>query len=183
MLGFIVGLVSLIALITIIGRGRRRRWLWHHAHPREDYPACHGGPRRCGPEHGPHGRSGPWDGRSRRSSMMWRLFERLDTAPGQEKVIRQAVTDVEKTARAMRGEIRKGGGDLSQALRGDAFDEAVMGLMFARQDERVRELQLAFTGALARIHEALDPRQREMLADLLESPRGMAWGGPYRGFA
>ncbi len=114
--------------------------------------------------------------------MMWRLFERLDTTPGQEKLIRQAVTDVEESLRGMRGELRQGGGDISQALRGESFDETVMGLMFARQDEHVRELQMAFTGALARIHEALDPGQREILADLLESPRRMAWGGPYRGF-
>ncbi|MBW2462634.1 MAG: hypothetical protein JRH11_13375, partial [Deltaproteobacteria bacterium] len=127
MFGFIIGLASLIGLIAIVTRGRRRRWSWHHAH--------YGGPQTCGPRHGhghahePGGGPGPWERPGRRFGMMWRLFERLDTTPGQEKAIREAVTDVEETVRGMRGEMRQGGGDISNALRGDSFDETVMGLM------------------------------------------------------
>jgi alkanesulfonate monooxygenase SsuD/methylene tetrahydromethanopterin reductase-like flavin-dependent oxidoreductase (luciferase family) len=114
--------------------------------------------------------------------MLWHLFDRLDTTPGQEKVIREAVEELRDTARGMRREMRQSGDDVSRAMRGESFDETVMGDMFARHDDRIRELQKAFVGTLAKIHDALDERQRKRLADFLEAGPPRGFGGPYRGW-
>jgi uncharacterized membrane protein len=109
------------------------------------------------------------------------LFERLETSPGQERVIVEAVEEMWTAARQARGEAQSTRQELAQLLRGDRFDESLMGGMFARHDDTLRNLRLAATGALAKVHEALDPRQRAVLADYLD--RSLGWrgmGGPYR---
>jgi hypothetical protein len=114
--------------------------------------------------------------------MLYHLFERLDTTPGQEKVIREAVEEFRDTIVGSRKEVGLSRDDVSKAIRGESFDETVMGDMFARHDDRLRELQKAFVGAMARIHEALDDSQRKRLADLLLSGPRLGFGGPYRGW-
>jgi uncharacterized membrane protein len=63
--------------------------------------------------------------------------------------------------------------DLAKAVRGDAFDEEIMGEAFSRQDDRIRELRKNLVGALARIHDGLDEEQRARLAHLLAT--GPRW--------
>ena len=74
---------------------------------------------------------------------------------------------------------------VARAVGGENFDETVMGNTFARQDESITNMRKAVTGALAKIHEALDERQRKILAELIgEGPaafRGpFGRGAPYR---
>jgi Spy/CpxP family protein refolding chaperone len=169
MFGFIIGTASLIGLIAVLRRGRRRYWGYgHHGHS-------------CGRHgwHGHHEGRGPRGG-FRGGPLYW-LFDHLETTPGQEKAIREAVEQLRDTARGTKKELRASGEDVARALRSETFDEALVGDMFARQDDSVRELQKAFAGALAKIHDALDEKQRGRLAELLESGRGFAgFGGPYR---
>jgi hypothetical protein len=66
------------------------------------------------------------------------------------------------------------------ALRSDNVDETALGEAFARHDETLEKLRKSAVGAIAKLHDALDERQRTMLAEWLESPRSY-WGGPYRG--
>ncbi len=174
MIGFAIGLSCLIGLVFVLRRGRRAYW-GHHGH--HHHHGC--GYRGHHHHHGRHGWGPRGDGRM---GMLWHLFERLDTTPGQEKVIREAVEELRETARGMRREMRASGDDVSRAMRGESFDETVMGDMFARHDDRIRELQKAFVGAMAKIHDALDERQRARLADFLESGPRMGFGGPYRGW-
>ena len=67
-------------------------------------------------------------------------------------------------------------------MRGDAFDETVMGEVLSRQDDALDKLKKAMVGTLAKIHAVLDERQRARLADFIESGPRRGWGGPYRGW-
>jgi hypothetical protein len=118
--------------------------------------------------------------------MLYGLFERLDTTPGQEKAIREAVEELIAKARDMKGEARTSAGDVAKAIREQELDVDALGTAFSRQDDKLRELQTAFAGALARIHDALDETQRKRLADLIESVSGgggFGGWGPYRSWA
>ena len=60
--------------------------------------------------------------------------------------------------------------------------EAALTEMFARHDQRFADVRKAMVESLGRIHEALDERQRETLAAMLERGRPFGRGfGPYRG--
>lgn len=166
MLGWLIGTACLFGLIEL-WRGPRcgRGGSWE--------PGCGGWRERCA-----HG------GRGRR---LWlrALFERLDTTPGQERVIVQAIDDVLAKARAARAALEQTRHDVAEALRAGTFDEGAMGAVFARHDAALREIRAAFAAAFARVTDALDETQRRRLADLVE--RGLAgpasFGGPYRGRA
>lgn len=180
MLGFLVGTACLIGLIKVVRAGRRgacggggcggRGWGGHHGHGHHG----HG--------HGWHG--GGWRGRGG-GFWMRGLFERLDTSPGQEKVIKQSVEEFFDATRSMRGELDQSRRDIASALRSGVIDETAMGELFARHDEKLREVRKTVVGSLAKVNDALDEDQRKRLADMLE--RGLGGGGfggfgggPYR---
>ncbi len=58
-----------------------------------------------------------------------------------------------------------------------------LGELFARHDEKLREMRKTFVGSLAKVNEALDEDQRKKLADIVEGGFGPFGGGPYRGGA
>ena len=156
MSGFIIGLVCLWALLRVV-RGRRG----------------------CGPMWRGHGwRGRGWRGRGGRYWMLRRLFERLDTTPGQEKEIRSAVDEVAEVAESLAGELRDSRGAVADAFRADAFDMDTMADLMTRHDDKLDSLRKAAVGALARVHETLDAEQRKRLASWLG--RGPRWSGPYR---
>jgi Spy/CpxP family protein refolding chaperone len=124
--------------------------------------------RRCGAwDHGWH-RHGHHHGGGRFS---WHGFlaSRLEATPEQHKVIRDELEGFWEKTRELRRELRLSRDDIAKAMRSDAFDEEVMGESFSRQDDRIREIREALVGALAKIHDVLDERQRRRLADLVES--------------
>jgi Heavy-metal resistance len=181
MLGFFVGTVCLFGLIKTLwrgGYGRSRcggrydamecgsRDSWRHSHYR----------------HSHHEGRGGWNDPSTRW-MLRSLFERLDTTPGQEKVIMQALDQLRGRGREARDAMHATGPDAARAFRGERFDEAAMADAFAKHDAALESMQKALFEALAKSHEALDERQRHVVADMLE--RGLdGWtrwgGGPYR---
>lgn len=168
MFGFFVGTVCLIGLIGVLRRGR------HHHH----FGHSHG----CGSE--------GWGGygRARRRgfgfgprAMLRRLFERLDTTPGQEKVIVEAFSDLKNSARDAKGGLREARHDLAEAFRQESFDELLLGGALSRLDGSVDTLRKAGLDAFGKVHAALDERQRKILADLIESGRGgFRSESPYR---
>lgn len=163
MFGFIIGFASLFGLIAVL-RGARRR-------------NCHGRGFGRGEHHHEGGGRGP------RGALRF-LFRKLDTTSGQEKEIKAAVEELFTAGKALREESRKSRDDVATLLRTETLDETVLGGLFSRHDDRLRELQKAFADALGRVHQALDPAQREQLAKLLESgEHGPGFGGPYRGWA
>lgn len=133
---------------------RSSRWGGHHGHG-EGWGASHGG-------------SGPFWLRG--------VYARLDTTPGQEKVIREVVDEMREHGRDLGAEFKRGRTDLADALRADTVDATALGEAFARHDDALERMRKASVGALAKLHDALDERQRRLLAQWLEA-RG---GGPYR---
>jgi uncharacterized membrane protein len=168
MFGFLLGAAAVATLVYV---KRRHRGYARH---------CHGG-GRWGGEHGwGRGWHGGWGERHGGSGPFWLrgVFARLDTTPGQEKVIREVVDELREHGRDLRGELQRGRGDLADALRADTVDATALGDAFARHDDALDRVRKAVVGALAKLHDALDERQRRILAQWLESRGG---GGPYRG--
>jgi uncharacterized membrane protein len=108
------------------------------------------------------------------------MFESLDTSPGQERAIRAAVDEFLDVAHGLKPELRRSRGDVSKLFRHDAFDEVMLGELFARQDDSITEVRKAFVGLVAKVHEALDGAQRQQLARWLDRRRGFH---PYRAAA
>ena len=144
MFGIVFGTFCLVALIVFIARGRRgfRRYYGHG--------------------HG-HGRG--WGPRAALNGML----ARLDTAPGQEKVIVAAVEEFMDRARESGRKVRDTRGDFASAVRGERIDEGRLSDVFGRHDMALTDVRSAAVDAMRKIHEALDERQRKLLADLVES--------------
>jgi hypothetical protein len=183
MLGILIGTACLIGLIKTLRWGRR---------------GCGGG-GGCGGGYGHHGggwgrhHGGGWGGHDQDGgwgggggwggpSMILRaLFQRLETTPGQEKVIAAAFEELREAGRNARGEARTSRADIAKAMRSPAVDEVLFGEMFARHDTTLETLRKASIGAIAKVHDALDERQRARLADIIESGPGFFRGGPWSG--
>jgi hypothetical protein len=118
-----------------------------------------------------------WRGGGRRRWVMRRLFERLDTTPGQEKVIEAAADNVERAARKVREDFFTSRTDIAGAFRGENFDTAKLDERFAAHQAAVDDVKKAIREGMQSIHEALNPDQRKAVADLIEfGPRGMHGG-------
>ena len=174
MFGFFVGIASLIGLAAL-----KRH---HRGHVHHGCGYGHGHGHGCG--HGDHDgsgrRGGPW-----RRRTLWRIFEHLDTTPGQEKLIREQLEQRWAQRDSVSRAWRIAGEELAETLRAEAVDEAAVDQLLARHQDELSDVRKQLARALARIHEALDQRQREHLARFLGSRgfRGRPFGGPYRGFA
>jgi Spy/CpxP family protein refolding chaperone len=150
MFGFFIGTACLLGFVALARRGH------HHHH------YGHGGWH--------HGRRG-FGGRF----MLNRLLSRLDTTPGQEKVIREAISDFKEEAWDLRGELRGTHSAVADAVRAPELDKAALDRVFAKHDEMIEKLRASFTRTAEQIHATLDERQRKQLADVIESgPVGYA---------
>jgi Spy/CpxP family protein refolding chaperone len=147
MFGLIFGTACLAGLIYTLRGGP-----WRHRHP---------------------GRGGRWSWRGR---MRW-IFERLDTSPGQEKVLVKAADELTEAFEKLRDELSATRAAIARSLRGEQFDAASLRELNERHDALIENLRQTLRTSLSQIHEALDPRQRRELADLLEH----GWGHGYRG--
>lgn len=111
--------------------------------------------------------------------MRW-LYERLDTTPGQERVMRAAMDDFIDQAHVARREAEASRSYVARAMRSESFDAEALGEAFAKHDSALSTLRKAAVEGLGKVHEALDDRQRARLAELVESGIGRRWHGPYR---
>jgi len=107
------------------------------------------------------------------------LSERLEATPAQERAIAAAIEEFRAEMQALRGELPKTRADLASALRKSSFDEVLMGELFARHDTEMEKARKALVGLVARLHDALDQRQRDRLASMIERDsfvsRGFGW--------
>jgi hypothetical protein len=154
MFGILFGTACLIGLVVVLRRGRYGRFGYHG--------------RRHG--YGPRG-------------ALNALLARLDTAPGQEKVIVAAVEELFDRARDSGRELRDTRRDIAQAVRGERVDEARLNEVFGRHDAALDKLRTGGVEALRKVHEALDERQRKILGDLIDSGGlyGYGWHGRAHG--
>jgi Spy/CpxP family protein refolding chaperone len=172
MFGFIVGTVCLVALFKVLRHGRFGGG-WRHAHGCGHGYGGHGGWQG-------HGHDG-WRGRGGFGPgfMLRGLFSRLETTPGQEKVIRDSFDKVREALHEARGEW-KDTSELSSLFRGETFDRTAAEGVSGKADASFAKVRVVLVEALASIHEALDDRQRRILADFIESRgRGFFGGGPF----
>ena len=148
MFGILFGTACLVGLIAVVARGRHHRYHHHYGYGRR---------RGFGPR-----------------GAVNALLARLDTAPGQEKVILGAVDDFVERARASGRDIRVTRKELAEALRGEQVDEGRLDQVFGSHDAAIAELRTAGVDALRKVHGALDERQRKILSDIVDS--GMPFG-------
>jgi Spy/CpxP family protein refolding chaperone len=146
MFGFVVGFVCLIAFIGVwrgrFGRGGRRHYYHYHR--------------------GRHFGRGRYFG-------LYRLFEELDTSPGQEKAIRSALTELRTSVGALRPQLRETRQSVSSAFASEAFDaEALERTLDAHVSEASR-LTRALVVAIGKTYEALDPDQRRRVARFVDA--------------
>lgn len=185
MVGFLIGTVALVGLVKAArggrcgGYGRFGHGAWGH-HPGRSW-GHHGG--HWG--RGGFSEGGPRGGRFGRA-MLRGVFERLETSPGQEKVIMEAVDAVREAAGKLTGEAGQSRSDFARAMRGEHFDTAQVNETFTRHDESLKALRETVAAQLSRVHEALDDRQRRDLADLIDQLGGgrgfgRGFGGPGSG--
>lgn len=169
MIGFLIGAVCLIGLIKTarFGRGYRDHGGWR-GHDHRGGSCAHTRDERGGYGRGPR-------------AAIRILFERLDTSPGQERVIMAAVEQLWTKKRELGDEVAASRHDVARAMRGERFDEAALGEAFTRQDALFAQLRESVGTTMKTIHEALDERQRKIAADALEGGRFGRGGGPFGG--
>lgn len=186
MIGFVIGTLCLFGLVRVLRGGRCGHGGWHHHHHHGHHGWGRGGwGGRGGFDDAPPWERGRYDDGEHdgpfwaRGGMLHALFRRLDTSPGQEKVIREAVDELRKTGKQVRDDARQAREQVAKSFRSDSWDEVALGEAIHRVDGAVEAIRKAGLDALAKVHAALDERQRNILADLIaRGPRG--FGGPYR---
>lgn len=117
-----------------------------------------------------HHRGGRW---GRRSWMLRRVYERLDTTPGQEKVIAAAFEKMREKGRAVRDAAEDARRATADATQGVHFDTEAVRAAYAKARAAVDEVEATLLESLQSIHEALEPEQRRVAADML---RGHGYG-------
>ena len=105
-----------------------------------------------------------------------RLFQRLNTGPGQEKVVLSELEALRETGRELRAELKTTRADIAAIVREPSFDKAKVETLFRKQDELIAKLRAAASASLEKVHGALDDTQKKDLADMVE--RGF-WRGGY----
>lgn len=162
-----LGALGAVALVKGLARRRfRRHGLWALG---ACGPSMAFGPARedDGPRHRGWRRHGVG-----RSFWLRSVFSRLDTTPGQEREIRAAIEDLQKTAWEAKSGVKGARDDLANAIRGESFDESAFGEAQGRADASLTQVRGAFGAALRRVHAVLDPHQRERLAELVAKGPG-----------
>lgn len=167
MIGLIVGTVCLVLLIAQVTR-HRRGWYGHYAfHPGA---AWYGHGRHRHRHRGP-GFYGPGS----RRAVLYDVLARLDTTPGQDRVILDAVDNAGAQLREVREPLFELRRDLGAALSADAFERSQIEALFTRAEGRLRDARGGLVDALERVHGALEPEQRKRLGKLV----GQGGGGPF----
>ena len=162
-------MIALGSVLLFKAARRHRRWAFGYAGG-----GC-GGPRQFRGHHHGHGGFHPYrdDGEGDRHEHHHRgdprswLARELRLTPEQEKVAYASWDEVREAAKKARGEFDRTRGDVEKAFGPDVFDAETLGNTYARHDELVDGVRVALTGALAKVHETLDPSQRRHLAGLL----------------
>jgi uncharacterized membrane protein len=104
--------------------------------------------------------------------MLWGVLSRLETTPGQEKAIVQALGELRATVHDLGPSVRDARKQLSQAVAGPTFDDAAWAQAEGTIQKAADQARGALRAALEKVHATLDDRQRKRLGSLIE-------GGPF----
>ncbi len=120
-------------------------------------------------------------GRMKKRFVVRAILEHVRATPAQERVIGAAFEEFrDDMKKAGGGEGRRTRQEIIDALRRPTFDGVVLGEQFARHDTMIESARKSFVGLIAKIHDALEPEQRDRLAELIE--RGPRFFGGLRGW-
>ena len=100
---------------------------------------------------------------------LYRLFEELDTSPGQEKAIRGAVAELRGTLGELRPSLKAARGGVAAAIASESFDGAAIERTLDAQLGELSRVGRALSVAIGKVHEALDSDQRRRLARFIDS--------------
>ena len=150
MLGIIFGTICFIALLRVLFGWR------HHGHWHRGYYG--------------HSRYGA------RGFFLRRLFRRLDTGPGQEKLMLGEAQQLKETVKQLRHEWNGIRGDLATIVRDEQFDRSKVDALFRKQDEVLGKLRVSLAESAERVHGALDGKQKQELASWVERGFGPSHG-------
>ena len=181
MFGFIFGTICLITLARLVHHTRRmRRWAWmnagaygssNYAFHDHDRDSAFGGwgsswqyPRNPSPV---HVNAPQW---------MHAVFYDIGATPVQQQALVDTFTQAQRRVREVLPKLRSTRQDIANAIRGQSLDESALGSAIAHQDEVVSTTRSIMMDALARIHETLDARQRQVLADRIANGKFPAFG-------
>jgi len=183
MFGYFIGTVCLMGLFALLRRGRYRYGYGYHGGHRGfrgEGPYCGGGgyDGGYGGDDDPYGRltlfSSRWAGsRWGRGVFLRPLFARLETTRGRRRSCSKLLAISRRPDRSCEGDGRSRA-EVAQAVRAPSLDEEILGLLFARHDEALRAIRKRRWGRWPRCNDALDERQRTLLADFVA--RGPGWG-------
>lgn len=97
-----------------------------------------------------------------------RLMRYLDASPGQERVIREAMSDVWGSARGLKDALEPGKKQLADLMEHQTLDKRDVEQWLEVQEASFAPLRERLADAATRIHEVLDTEQRKKLAKLVE---------------
>ena len=120
------------------------------------------------------GRRAAWR-RHRGRAPAWivrRLSRRLSATPAQERVLVEEVEALRAAVSELRGDLFASREDLARALGADKLDPSALDAVAARGAARLDALRSRLAASLARVHESLDARQRQLLAELVRAGPG-----------
>jgi hypothetical protein len=119
---------------------------------------------------------GPGRMRGGKRFVVRRILDHVRATPAQERAISAAVDEFrDELKKHFGGEGRKSRQELVDAFRKSTFDGVLLGEQFARHDTALENGRKAFVGLVAKIHDALEPEQRERFADLIERGPRFGW--------
>ena len=100
------------------------------------------------------------------------IFRKLDTSPGQEKVIRTALGEAREVLRDYRKANRGAKQDLGPILEAESLDERAIDSWIDQRKRSLEELKPQLMGIAKRIHDVLDPEQRRKVARFVAEGHG-----------
>lgn len=165
MSGFTIVLLTLMGMFFVMKMTRMMMWRshhhgWrHHGHHRH----LHG---RRGPDRGRRGRGGWW---ARAGGEV--LKRRLDLDEDQSDIADHAVTDVRRSVRDFVASVKDSRGELAEALRDEALDDARLEVVFDRLQGDLERTRRDIVSAVKQVHAVLDEEQREEAATWLAGAR------------
>jgi hypothetical protein len=163
MLGILVGSLCLAGFIKAT----------HHRYYGYGGGGCGGGHRGFrGYGAGRSEARGRWGAGSRSAGQAFWLHaisERLDATPAQEKVLLAAFEELRTLGKSSREAMKGARTEVAQAFRSPVFSEEAVGQATARIEGIMEDARKTGIGIFAKVHEALDERQRDILAGLLEN--------------
>ena len=150
MFGFVVGTLSLIGLVGLIGSHRHRHHAYAHGCGRGHH-ARWGHGRGHGPGYGGRDRAGWHEGVGRAAGEVFKRRLRIDE--DQEPIVDLALRDARAALTELGTTLRDSRTELADALRGDAVDDASLAAAFSRQDQAVAEARRQVVSAAKQIHD------------------------------